>query len=365
MDGTVNLLVEGVRRLTDADAIRRGIGDVEAPLSYASDPSKLGGDVLLTPEEGFVLSRVDGVTSAQEIAKLSPMGEVETLRCIYTLLVAGLLRAPDGREEAPRQGLSPEAERFIVEMREKLRQSGEVTLYRLLEVEPSATPEAIRAAYFRLAKRLHPDHRAGLKIEDPDGVYDDLYLKIKNAYEVLSSETGRRRYDFSLQQNEEKLRTASASAEPAPKGESAREAPPAKTFTAAQSARIHFGNGERYFAEGRYHEAIEEMRAAIRIDPSKPEYHRLLGTALAKNPKWRKRAEEHFRKALEIDRFDAASYVELGDLYEAGGLSTRAHKMYEEASAIDPDNARAREKLSSRHADLSRLSKLKGMFGRH
>jgi curved DNA-binding protein CbpA len=362
---TIHLLVQGVRRLTDANAIRLGIGDLEAPLDHATDVSKLGAETPLTPEEGFVLSRVDGVTSAGEIAKLSPMGEVETLRCIYTLLVAGLLRASGGPREAPQQTRSPEAERFAVEMREKLLRSGEATLYQLLDAEPSATPDAIRAAYFRLAKRLHPDHRAGLKIEDPGGAYDDLYLKIKNAYEILSSETGRRRYDFAQQQKEPKPAAAPASAEPSPKAESEREAPPKKTFSPAQAARIHFGNGERYFAERRYHEAIEEMRAAVRIDPSKGEYHRLLGIALAKNPKWRKKAEEHFWKALEIDRFDAACYVELGDLYEAGGLSTRAHKMYEEASAIDPDNARAREKLSSRHADPSALSKLKGIFGRN
>jgi tetratricopeptide (TPR) repeat protein len=362
---TVDLLVDGVRRLTDAKAIGLGIGDLEAPLSHAADPSRLGLEISLTPEEGFVLSRVDGVTSAGEIAKLSPMGELETLRCIYTLLIAGLLRASGDTPMASKPARSPEAERFAAEMQEKLRRSGVATLYQLLDLEASATPDAVRAAYFRLAKRLHPDHRAGLKIEDPGGAYDDLYLKVKNAYEILSSETGRRRYDFSLQQKEEKVPSVPASAEPVAKAESAREATPKNTFSPAQAARIHFANGERYFADGRYHEAIEEIRAAVRIDPSKAEYHRLLGIALAKNPKWRKKAEEHFWKALEIDRFDALCYVELGDLYDAGGLATRAHKMYEEASAIDPDNARAREKLSSRPADASTLSKLKGIFGRH
>jgi curved DNA-binding protein CbpA len=368
---TVNLLVEGVRGLTDASLIRRGIGDADAALCYASDPSNLGMDVPLTPEEGFVLSRVDGVSSAAEIAKLSPMGEVETLRCIYTLVVAGLLRASVLPASAPSPApapaaRAPEPDGFASEMREKLRRSGEVTLYGLLDVEPSATPEAVRAAYFRLAKRLHPDHRAGLKIEDPEGIYDELFYKIKNAYEVLSSETERRRYDFSLQRKEEKKAApAPASVEAPPKGESPRDSAPKKTFTPAQAARLHFANGERYVAQGRYHEAVEELRAAIRSDASKVQYHRLLGSVLAKNPKWRKKAEEHLWKALDIDRFDAPSYVELGELYEAGGLSRRAQKMYEEASAIDPDNARAREKLSARHADASRLSKLKGIFGRH
>jgi curved DNA-binding protein CbpA len=254
-------------------------------------------------------------------------------------------------------------------MREKHRAARQATYYEILEVEPSAVPEAIKAAYFRLAKQLHPDHRAGLKLVDTDGVLDDLYLRVKTAYEVLSSETERRRYDFGLLQKAMRAARAdaSAAANPAPKG--TIEPPPAEThpkntFTTSQTARLHFANGEKYFSEGRYHEAIEELRAAVRLQPMRADYLRLLGRALAKNPKWRKQAEEAFSRALEINRFDAESYVALGELYLEGKLETRARKMFEEALAVDPDNVRALEMLSSGGPGSSTLGRLKEMLKR-
>jgi len=376
---TAWLLIEGVRRIEDFATIRRGLGDLEGPLSYALDPTKLPSDLDLTPAEGFVLSRVDGATSPGEIAKLSPLGEEETLRCVYALVAAGILEVrgaarPVLAAAAPPKepDLSPEARRFLGELREKQRASAGNSLYELLEVEPTASPDAIKAAYFRLAKRLHPDHRTGLKLDDVDGVMDDLYLRVKDAYEILSSETERRRYDFGLSQKAEReaRALATAAANPAPKGRA--QPPPSapvrdpgpRTFTTEQTARIHFGNGERYFGDGRYHEAIEELRTAVRLDPSRAEHHRALGRALSKNPKWRKQAEDSFSKALELNRFDADSYVGLGELYHESGLESRARKMFEEALAVDPDNVHARERLTSDRPAGSRFEKLRGMMKR-
>jgi curved DNA-binding protein CbpA len=256
-------------------------------------------------------------------------------------------------------------------MRAKNETAADITLYELLEVEPTAPPEEIKTAYFRLAKRLHPDHRVGLKIADDDGILDRLYLRVKEAYEVLSSETERRRYDFALAQKAERQARAEvfAAANPAPKGSQSPpaavpETGPKKTFTPEQTARIHFGNGERYFGEGRFHEAIEELRAAVRLDPAKPEYYRALARALAKNPRWKKQAEEAYAKALELNRFDAESYLGLGELYHDGGLASRARKMFEEALTVDPDNAQARERLGAGHSEGSALGRWIGMVKR-
>ncbi len=372
---TAALLIEGVRRIEDFATIRRGLRDLDGPLSYALDLSNLGHDFELTPAEGFVLSRVDGATSSGEIAKLSPLGEEETLRCVYALVAAGIVELhaavkPSDPGFAPREPeSSPEALRFLDEMRAKVESVRDCTLYEVLEVAPSAVPEAIKAAYFRLAKRLHPDHRAGLKLEDADRVLDELYLRVKDAYEILSNESERRRYDFGLAQKtqREARAHATAAASPAPKGEPSRshvstEAVPKETYTMSQGARLHFGNGERYFAEGRYHEAVEELRTAVRLDPSRTEYYRALGRALAKNPRWRKQAEDAYARALEINRFDGETYVELGELYRLGGLESRARKMFEEALAVDPDNVNALAKLASGDADSSTLGRLKGLL---
>ena len=398
---TENILIETVRGLDDPDAIRRGIGDLTVPLRFARAPDWIGKNLTLTPQEGFVLSRVDGESSADEIAKLSPMGEDETLRCICALIVAGVLetetprvpvepaaKAPVPRPQAVEAPPSPIASppkpdapaekaelsetvrQFQEEMRRKHATAHQVTYYELLDIETMATPDEVKAGYFRLAKKLHPDHRAGLKIHDPEGAFDDLYLAVKAAYEVLSSETERRRYDFSLEKKRPKAATpslepppsANISNRPKPKERSQPGSPPSH-YDARQMALLHFTNGQRFFNEGRFHEAIEELQDAVRLDGGQGQYHRMLAHALAKNPKWRRRAETHFLKVLEIDQFDIDTMLALGDIYEAGGMAQRARKVYEQALGLDPGNRRANEKLGGA-ARTNTIDKLKGMLHR-
>ncbi len=89
------------------------------------------------------------------------------------------------------------------------------------------------------------------------------------------------------------------------------------------------------------------MREAVRLAPSNIAYHKLLGQALMKNPRWRKQAEGHFHRVLEIEPYDVESYLELAVIYKETGLHMRAKKMYEQVLALDPDHELASEKLST------------------
>ena len=66
----------------------------------------------------------------------------------------------------------------------------ERTLYEVLMVQPTATPEVINAVYRVLAKQHHPDH-AG-----PEGARQ--MAQINEAHATLSDATKRARYDESL-----------------------------------------------------------------------------------------------------------------------------------------------------------------------
>jgi curved DNA-binding protein CbpA len=65
----------------------------------------------------------------------------------------------------------------------------DVDLYRVLQVDPSADPEVIEAAYKRLARRYHPDHNRG------DSSAEAHMKRINEAYRVLGKPALRADYD--------------------------------------------------------------------------------------------------------------------------------------------------------------------------
>ncbi|NPV77940.1 MAG: DnaJ domain-containing protein [Anaerolineae bacterium] len=78
------------------------------------------------------------------------------------------------------------------------------TLYSILGIQRTAMDEDIKAAYRRMVKQWHPD-----VCKEPNA--QDMFIRIKEAYELLSNPTKRARYDAglvleaSLQQNADKL----------------------------------------------------------------------------------------------------------------------------------------------------------------
>ena len=64
-----------------------------------------------------------------------------------------------------------------------------MNLYKVLEVTENATYEEIRKSYRKLARKYHPDSNPGNKEAE------EKFKQISEAYEVLSDETKRQKYD--------------------------------------------------------------------------------------------------------------------------------------------------------------------------
>jgi molecular chaperone DnaJ len=62
-------------------------------------------------------------------------------------------------------------------------------LYEVLEVDRQANASDLKKAYYRLAKKYHPDHNPG----DKDA--EDKFKEASNAYSILSDDEQRQRYD--------------------------------------------------------------------------------------------------------------------------------------------------------------------------
>ncbi len=349
------ILLEGVRKMASDTAIRKAIGNMDSILLPNETSLLDDGNVRLTSSEGFVLSRVDGRTSVADLAAISPLGEEGTLRCAYGLISAGILRVEEPKSKTttrskrveaaktePQQELEDkaapkdESEAIREDVAQRLALLDGATYYEALEVSKGATPSAIKKSYYALAKKYHPDHHLGGGLADLQPDLEQILSQLANAYEVLSSPPKQLRYDQTLARDEER--------KPANDGENRYPVQTVQTPPEVIADRKYHA-GLNYYNAADFHHAVENLREAVRLAPSNIVYHKRLGQALTKNPRWRKQAEGHFLHVLEVEPYDAECYLELASIYEEKGLPTRAKKMYEQVLTLDPDDPIAREKL--------------------
>jgi serine/threonine protein kinase/curved DNA-binding protein CbpA len=368
---TAELILIGVRRIGSLDRVRSALGALDSVLRHTENPLLLYQKMTLTTSEGYVLSRVDDATSISEIAAISPLGEDETLRCVYALVAAGVVElaskgappsasrfrvsktseerfpAPDLQSEerpeapappAPASGEPGEQEKAILaDVAEKHGSLDTADYYELLGVSAGASDDEIKRGYYAMARKYHPDRHHLPHMRDVQGNLEEIFAKVTAAYEELSDPGSRRRYDGARHQKARA--TAETSRETAAPGPAPYTVPPEVI------AERHYQQGYAHFERTEYFDAIQCLRESVRLMSGEPRYHKLLARALSKNPKWRKEAEQHFLAALKADEFDIECLVGLAENYENENLKIRATKIYERILAYDPDNEIAREKL--------------------
>lgn len=376
---TADTILEGIRSMNSPERVRSALGDLDRVLEHSENPLLLYQQISLTPAEGFVLSRVDGSTTVAEAASISPLGEEETLRCVYGLVSAGVLELQDpsscptsrmhGRDkgeteiraprvdvprpeedvpppvervkssksppEAARAGPWPEEQEILDDIAAKHASLSGANYYEMLGIEPTADYAEIKKAYYVMVKKYHPDRHHSPRLRSIHGLLEELFVKVQTAYEVLSTPMERRRYDESIGS-----RSKSSASSPGARG--------SETSSPTHSdeiAEARYRDGKRHFDNMSYHDAIQCLEEAVRLNPRKASYHRLLAMALSKNPHWKKEAELHFRKAIEIKSTDLESHLGLAEIYEIFGLDKRAQKMYQRVLELDPENELAQEKV--------------------
>jgi tetratricopeptide (TPR) repeat protein len=89
-----------------------------------------------------------------------------------------------------------------------------------------------------------------------------------------------------------------------------------------------------------YEEAIIFLEEAIRLRREKADYFLLLAMAESKLDAYKKKAEQDFLRAIELQPWNAEAYLGLGMLYMNEGLKIKARKQLEKALEIDPNVSR-------------------------
>ena len=323
------------------------------------DPTRL----VLTPAEGYLLSRIDGATSWTHLRAIGGLAAEEVDRCLERWVAEGVVVVEGGkargaagarvgdppppttptRDTAPRSAPPRDVDPGLdipVEVQQRIF-AFEAMLDRpyheILGVPRDADRKALRKAYFALSKELHPDRCFRRNVGPFGKRLERIFGKIVEAYELLSDPMARAEIERSL---------AAASGDPAAAaaaGAAAAEAPPetqpaaaAETEAPPDSARpapaaprtrrphvfsLHsrivrerrarakrmFEAGMASFAGGRWLEAAGSVRLAIAFDPWNAIYKEQFAAVQRKAHEERaKQLVREAESALELRDFPTA-----------------------------------------------------------
>jgi DnaJ-domain-containing protein 1 len=436
---TGDLILQAARSVQDPDVVRYNLGDLDRQLALSSDPLLRFQRINLSPLDGYVLSRVDGTLSANEVSLLIPLPADQVHRSLFGLVSTGVVDflpgpsrprpapASDGpkrasapppsgsqpseessepvgertpvatapapseaepaassepaeEEPAPEETLvlkeppwlsagetlilpepprpSPEAPSELpplsqstaedtgplppvdtrrLEVLEAHAGLARASHFEVLGVSHDATEAQVREAYFRLARRFHPDVHHDPALSDLREQLEQIFVRLGEAYEVLCHPRLRDRYEREL----------------AAKGDEKASDLAQEIGRNADAARDAIRKGEESVARERYWEAIRLLESAIpRAEGEVKQRGRiLLARAYARTTGWVKQGEELLLTVLREEPDNAEALVQLARIFRAQGLRSRALTTLRRVLALHPDHEEARARIAELDPD--------------
>jgi tetratricopeptide (TPR) repeat protein len=190
----------------------------------------------LSPREGFVLSRVDGHSSVEDISIMVGVKQDELLTILTKLADLKIVKLPwvvpkpaESRTNRPppKAAASPAVQRVLAEPLVALYDESELLIhaeidesikrrilnayygsegrdyYQLLGLSRDADKKVIKNAYFELSKLFHPDSLFGKELGAFKTKMEVVFKRLTEAYEVLGRNQRRKEYDDYLASTEQ------------------------------------------------------------------------------------------------------------------------------------------------------------------
>jgi tetratricopeptide (TPR) repeat protein len=216
--------------------------------------------------------------------------------------------------------------------------------FQLLGVPQDVTAEALRRAYFALARQLHPDRLAAMGISDDGKHAQRLFAQINSGFAVLSDEDRRTEYVNVLRKGGE----AAIRAEQARADELAR-----RIFDAEEA----FRRGELAIKRDQPQAAVPDLELAVQLQPDEADYHAVLAWARFAAATDKASVATAARTALDkaIQRAPAAITARfyLGRVERMLGRDADALRLFREVLAAVPNHADAAAELRVLESRLS------------
>jgi len=381
---TPEMILEAVRRIDDPDVVRFGLGDRDRVLALSTDPLLRFQKIQLSPADGYVLSRVDGTLSAAEIAQLIPLPAEDVERSLLGLVCTGVVEyanvppraqrparppslganepAPPARaaapapaqvSEAPPPGPAPSAAPARPGEAERRREIEETLAglkgknhFEVLGIPRASNETQVKEAYFRLARRFHPDStRQDPALADLHDDLETIFIRVGEAYAVLR-DTGRRSaYESDLASRAPRHVAAPPAGTPAADGPEPATPDPA---AAAQRVDAAIAAAERLIGAEKFWDAIQLLERVESLAQGKQgvRLRYVMAKAVVRNPHWVKRAEELLVGVVKDDPGHVGAHWLLAGIHRKGGLRARATSMLRRVLELQPEHEEAAAALS-------------------
>lgn len=200
-----------------------------------------------------------------------------------------------------------------VEIQTLLEALSDLDHYDALGLTPESSPGDVKRAYFKAAKKFHPDALARLGLEDLRDAAARVFARIAEAFETLSDPSKKAAYDAD-----------------------GRGEPEIDTARLAQ-AETSYRKGEILLRMGNFEGALEFLEPAVELWPEEPAYQSGLGWALYKRPRPDvARAREHLEIAAAQAPDVAVILFRLGVVLRSLGEVEAGDAMVARARALEP-----------------------------
>jgi tetratricopeptide (TPR) repeat protein len=357
------LLLEAVRRAKDLP-LEHLAADAALQIDLSPDPLLRYQAVDLDDTERRLLLSISRPVSAKDFLARCTIPKDSAARALYALMVLGAVisvPAPAQSEQpvqqaaqsasatptsAPEQPAavaaapeppcpasaedSPDTKKFEEEIRALLAIAAKSTYYELLGVTATSPPGLVKENFHRMARKFHPDRHMGHS--EWLGLLQDLMGRLTIAYKTIVDAEKRAAYDKQI---------AAAGAFTLGQEKTETEETVDECLTRAKQALR-----ARNFAG-----SILWLRKCVEIAPHVAKHHAMLARSLAAIPQYRQDAVRHFSLAIELDAWNTSTYFQFGELYEVMRLPWRAVPLYRRILEIDPQHAKAIERLTALEAD--------------
>ncbi len=122
------IILEAARRMQAPEIVAKVLGDLDRPLVMAAHARVAVQKLTLSPTDGFLLSRIDGVLTAREIFQIIPLPQEDVERSLFALLCTGTLeygtrtvfsraRSADAERKQPAPAVPPPPPPVVADVR--------------------------------------------------------------------------------------------------------------------------------------------------------------------------------------------------------------------------------------------------------